>query len=270
MGAIDDLEAKIKGLLENRLIELFPGNRSEDQLAQKLASVMHANIKKQADGSSQAPNMYVIVANPATLATWHAEPRRLEILADALLETGGEAGLTFTMRPTLNTAAEASMIPGEIRVLATFSEEGISDTKDILAVVKPSEEQETIPPNAFIILQGTKIVPLTQAVINIGRRLDNQIVIDDPRVSRNHAQMRVIKGRFVIFDLDSTGGLFINGQHVSQSVLYPGDVISLAGVTLVFGQDVPPARQAAQESTGSVVSADRPTVFFRKEENHDS
>ena len=51
-----------------------------------------------------------------------------------------------------------------------------------------------------------------------------------------------IKGRFVLFDLNSTGGTFVNGQRTSQTVLYPGDVISLAGVALIFGQDNPPPR----------------------------
>jgi pSer/pThr/pTyr-binding forkhead associated (FHA) protein len=87
------------------------------------------------------------------------------------------------------------------------------------------DESGKIPENAFLIVEGVKVFPLTTSVINIGRRLDNQLVIDDPRVSRNHAQLRSIKGRFVVFDLNSTGGTFVNGQRTSQSVLYPGDVI---------------------------------------------
>jgi pSer/pThr/pTyr-binding forkhead associated (FHA) protein len=74
-------------------------------------------------------------------------------------------------------------------------------------------------------------------VINIGRRPDNQLVVDDPRVSRVHSQLRAIKGRFVIFDLDSTGGTYVNSQRINQYTLYPGDVISLAGYPLVYGQD---------------------------------
>jgi pSer/pThr/pTyr-binding forkhead associated (FHA) protein len=105
-----------------------------------------------------------------------------------------------------------------------------------------SEEADNIPENAFLIVEGVKVHPLTESVVNIGRRLENQLVIDDPRVSRNHAQLRAIKGRFVLFDLNSTGGTFVNGQRTSQTVLYPGDVISLAGVALIFGQDNPPPR----------------------------
>lgn len=41
----------------------------------------------------------------------------------------------------------------------------------------------------------------------------------------------------MIFDLDSSGGTFVNEQRIQQCILYPGDVISLAGLPLVFGQD---------------------------------
>ncbi len=102
--------------------------------------------------------------------------------------------------------------------------------------------EEVIPENAYLIISGIKVFPLETPVVNIGRRLDNTLVIDDPRVSRNHAQMRSVDGRYVIFDLNSTGGTFINGKRITQCVLYPGDVISLAGVPLIFGQDSPPPR----------------------------
>jgi pSer/pThr/pTyr-binding forkhead associated (FHA) protein len=123
-----------------------------------------------------------------------------------------------------------------------------------------------VPQNAFFIFNGTQIIPLTKPVINIGRRLDNQVVIDDPRVSRNHAQVRIVKGRFVLFDLNSSGGTFINGQRASQSVLYPGDVVSLAGVTLIFGQDLPTRPGSGGTNPVSPVSADRPTAILRKDD----
>jgi pSer/pThr/pTyr-binding forkhead associated (FHA) protein len=54
-----------------------------------------------------------------------------------------------------------------------------------------------------------------------------------------HAQLRLVRGQFVIFDLDSTGGTFVNGQRIRQQALRAGDVISLAGVPLVYGQETP-------------------------------
>jgi hypothetical protein len=62
-------------------------------------------------------------------------------------------------------------------------------------------------------------------------------LIDDPRVSRVHAQIRAVRGRYVIFDLDSTGGTYVNGERIRQCPLTPGDVISLSSLPLVYGQE---------------------------------
>ena len=104
------------------------------------------------------------------------------------------------------------------------------------------DEPSRLPEDAFVIVDGIKVIPLTQPLVRIGRRVENNLVLDDPRVSRNHAEMRAISGRYVLFDLNSTGGTFVNGLRISQTVLYPGDVISLAGVNLVYGQKNPPPR----------------------------
>jgi pSer/pThr/pTyr-binding forkhead associated (FHA) protein len=102
---------------------------------------------------------------------------------------------------------------------------------------KENGGQLAIPSNTFLIMEGTKAMPLDQSPITIGRSHENVIVLDDPRVSRKHLEIRVIREHFVLFDLNSSGGTFVNGQRVSQGILYSGDVISLAGVSLVFMQD---------------------------------
>ncbi len=92
------------------------------------------------------------------------------------------------------------------------------------------EEIDNIPPNAFFVVDGVKFYPLARAVINIGRRLENDLVIDDPRVSRNHAQLRAIQGHYVLFDLSSTAGTFVNGSRVSETIIYPESILSLSEV----------------------------------------
>jgi len=117
-----------------------------------------------------------------------------------------------------------------------------------------------------VIIEGVKVFPVSEPVLNIGRRMDNQLVIDDPRVSRNHAQLRIIKDRVVLFDLNSTGGTFVNGQRTSQCVLYAGDVISLAGVALIFGQDNPPARADLNDTSPlKNPPGERPTIMLRRD-----
>ncbi len=121
---------------------------------------------------------------------------------------------------------------------------------------RPEEAEESdvvdpvrIPEDAFVIVDGVKVIPLTTPLVRIGRRLENNLVLDDPRVSRTHAELRAINGRYVLFDLNSTGGTFVNGLRITQSVVYPGDVISLAGVNLVYGQKNPPPRIDLKETS---------------------
>ncbi len=110
-------------------------------------------------------------------------------------------------------------------------------------------EVHTMPSNAYLIV-NSEVFPLNKDLLNIGRKLDNHIVIHDSRVSRNHVQIRIVEGQFVILDLNSTGGTLVNDQRVTKSVLYSGDTISLAGVTLKFVQDTPKMISKAMERTG--------------------
>ncbi len=263
---LEKLESQLRSLIEDHLLKALPGSKLETQLAQQLA----AAIKTQPDGSALAPNIYVIVAHPSSLTQWRDEPGLLDELLNALIAAGGEAGLQFSSTPTLTTAADTSMKPGEARVLASFSAESLVETQGIPAEATEEAADEIIPGNAFLIVQGTRIFPLNRTVINIGRRLDNHLVIDDPRISRSHAQLRVVKGRYMLFDLNSTGGTFVNNQRINQSILYPGDVISLAGVMLIFGQDVP-LRQAgpsAEETAASPVVSEMPTIIIPDSGKH--
>lgn len=110
------------------------------------------------------------------------------------------------------------------------------------------EQPGGIPQNAFFLMEGGRVYPLDRAVTTIGRMLDNHLVFDDPRVSRHHAQVRAVQGHFVLSDLNSTGGIFVNGRRVQETILYPNDSISLAGVTFTFQQDEPPARPDLAET----------------------
>ena len=265
MATLDEFESRLQSLLEVELLKHLPGYKVEDGIAQQLATAMHAHLKEK-NGVTQAPNIYVIVGHPSTLSVWHARPSLLIELANALYIAGKEAGFQFSTRPTASTTVDTSMPAGELRVLASFSQESVGETLGIDSAKIPESSKVKIPSNAFLIVGGTQIIPLYRSVINIGRRLDNHIVIDDPRVSRAHAQLRTVKERFVLFDLNSSGGTFVNGERIDQSVLYPGDVISLAGVSLIFGQDLATGRLTSRGSTepGSAISGGRATARLEK------
>ncbi|MBN1145707.1 MAG: FHA domain-containing protein, partial [Anaerolineales bacterium] len=176
-----------------------------------------------------------ILAHPDLAAALNADPALLDELRRTLQQAGGEAGLTFSGPVAMRATAEPRLAPGEMHVLAGDSLEGVAETSDV--IVSPAERQPAIPQGAFLIVDGVRIFPLEQPVVNIGRRPDNHLAVDDRRVSRLHAQLRAVGGCYVIFDLDSAGGTWVNGQRIRQQALAPGDVISLGGAPLVYGQD---------------------------------
>src|SRR5512146_320830 len=105
-----------------------------------------------------------------------------------------------------------------------------------------------------------KTYPLDKNELFIGRDLSNDIVINDPEISRRHSRLFTQGNTFVIEDLGSTNGTFVNGQRlVGPNVLRPGDVItfgermSLVYESSDFDQDatvVNPASRPSYESQG--------------------
>lgn len=90
-----------------------------------------------------------------------------------------------------------------------------------------------IPSNAYLII-NSRVFPLEQAEITIGRNLDNDLVINDPSVSRVHARLVAIEGRFEVHDLNSTNGTTLNGKPVERQTLHSGDTITFAEIPTVY------------------------------------
>ena len=68
----------------------------------------------------------------------------------------------------------------------------------------------------------------------IGRLDQSDILIDDSSVSREHAIIERKDGRFILEDLKSTNGTFINGEFVDVRVLNHGDKIRIGNTVLQF------------------------------------
>ena len=106
----------------------------------------------------------------------------------------------------------------------------------------PPVQQPVAPPplqrQSELVLRmadGEYRFPVTDGA-TLGRGLDNTIVLDDPRVSRRHAQLRSVNGRWMVSDHQSTNGTFVNGMRVGEHPLNPGDIVSLGGLELRFQQ----------------------------------
>jgi transcriptional regulator with GAF, ATPase, and Fis domain len=113
----------------------------------------------------------------------------------------------------------------------------------------------------LVIREGAKWTDVFRLVpgrtVTIGRAGTNQIVIKDERCSRNHAELFLTRGQWIIRDLDSRNGTFVGSKQVRGDFpLSPGDVIRIAHCQLAYVQDLSkafpdPLAAAAAEASAS-------------------
>lgn len=94
---------------------------------------------------------------------------------------------------------------------------------------------ETSKPRLAIHYRGrTWQAPLDAAVTSIGRRADNDIVIDSPKASRFHARIERVAEGFTVEDLKSDNGTWIGSERISRHILADGDTVRIGGAKLIY------------------------------------
>jgi predicted component of type VI protein secretion system len=110
------------------------------------------------------------------------------------------------------------------------------------------KEAQTTPDKAFIIIDA-QVFPIVKPVTTIGRKLVNDFVLQSPQVSRVHAEIRFEDGGFVLHDLNSTSGTFVNNQKIKESKIFSGDLIRIAGVPMMFVDETDVMHKGMEKGT---------------------
>ncbi|MFY8222336.1 MAG: ATP-binding protein [Pirellulales bacterium] len=76
-----------------------------------------------------------------------------------------------------------------------------------------------------------------EGAITIGRESGNFVQLDDNEVSRRHAEIRRVEGRFVVGDLKSSNGTYVNNRKVERADLTSGDQIQIGRTVMVYSKD---------------------------------
>ena len=101
-----------------------------------------------------------------------------------------------------------------------------------------TQNETTGGKNVFLII-NQQITPLTKDVTRLGRQLDNDVVFQEESVSRNHAEICYENGKYILHDLLSTSGTFVNSRRIECCVLNSGDLVSLANIQFMFVNNNP-------------------------------
>ena len=121
---------------------------------------------------------------------------------------------------------------------------GSSPNNSSSSSMLPGDYSQGVPipalPQAWLTIRlpqmQQKVYRIEKPVVNIGRQLTNDIIVEDKRVSRYHAQIKYqSNGQFMIFDLGSTNGITINGTpHLRQHTLRSGDRFTIGSYDFYF------------------------------------
>lgn len=238
------LEARLRALIEGDAARDGIPRKLHHQLERELITAMRSGLHRLSKEHNPdswtrvAPDQYTLVLPAVQAQLLLTHPTELDRLTHKLENTAYQEGFSFAAAPMLRVVADPLSTMVNVLVEYSHTAMGDSSTSQLEGSLGGlSQASADRIPNAFLIVNGLTTFPLTVPLVNIGRDPSNQLHLEDLRVSRLHAQLRLIQGRFVIFDLDSKGGTFVNGVAVSTHALNPGDVILLAGVPLVYGQE---------------------------------
>jgi len=185
-------EALIEQLVDGSFARLFGQRLHAREVATRLAHAVEDNVQPDANGQLCAPDTYEVWVKPTDQeALLTNTPDLADRLAETVVELAHQIGLRLETTPKVSVHGDDTLPPREVRIAARLARPGVRATQVLGTPVAPPSEPPSAPRSPQLILHGHMHVALDRPVINIGRRHTNHIVIEDARVSRNHAQVRL-------------------------------------------------------------------------------
>jgi hypothetical protein len=215
-------------------------------LAKRIARAMDTNKRFGEDGVI-VPNRYVLHLSPSDYASFEAYQASLEEdLAHDVLTRARREGYRLMARPRVILQPDGLVPRGEVRVAASVADADASaeaaqplpDATSVLARAGHAVPDPNTAARAFLVVQTdggpAARFDLGAALIAIGRAADNDVILDDPQVSRHHCQLKLQHGAYGFIDLGSRNGSTVNGQRVEEIALADGDRIRIGNTSIEF------------------------------------
>jgi hypothetical protein len=239
MNGLDQFEALAEHLVEGTFERLFRPRLHPSEVARRLARAMEDGQISSESGRSLLPNRYWVFLNPDDFVALDAGDEVLhEELLRYLQRLAAERGGYFGGRLAVTLHPRDDLTVGQLDVQAAHASHGedMEDTQGVQVVSRSATDAR----RWSLQVEGRSL-PLGEPVVRLGRALSNDVIVEDRRVSRRHAELRWRSGSYYLSDLGSQSGTAHNGQPLSQGqevAVAGGDVISLADVILVVRAEV--------------------------------
>ena len=210
----DNFEALAEHLIEGSFGRIFRIPLSSGDLARLLARAMEDEQRALPDGQPLFPNRYWIHLNPGDYDDFGDDLQQLRReLALFVQRMAEEAGGQIEGPVVVTLCAADSASAGQIAVRAGYAgnAEPPVETREFEVLSTRADD-----PKFWALKSQSRTFHLGEPVIRLGRALSNDVILDDPQVSRRHAQLRWRSGSYHISDVGSTYGVTVNGQPLEQ------------------------------------------------------
>jgi Protein of unknown function (DUF3662)/FHA domain len=249
MSVLRSLESKIASLVEGTFSRAFRSEVRPVEIARKLAREMEEH-RSFSVSRTYVPNEYRVFLSPRDRARFADYEEALAgELAGYLLEHARRERLALLSRPVIEFETDDRLGLGEFGIQTRVvqppqapeqapQEEQAGRTMIYSAagrLAEPLEERaRSRRETALLLLDGKRLI-VGPAGVTLGRSRGCDVVLEDPNVSRQHAEIRPRGGSWVLSDLGSTNGSLINGRRIAgPEVLKPGDKIEVGTSVITF------------------------------------
>ena len=215
--ALKGFERRLERMVEGTFARLFRSGLRPVELGRRLVREMDDNRSVDVRGRTMVPNHFTVELSPEDNERFAEVRESLEReLAEAAREHARDEGYVF-MGPV-----EVELLEDEAQRTGAFQITG-----------RMREGQGGIGAGSLLLPTGERIA-LAEATVTVGRRPESTLVLADPNVSRNHAEIRPHGNGWMLVDLGSTNGSRVNGVRVTSQELHEGDDISFGNTHLSF------------------------------------
>ena len=238
-------ERLVEQAVEGSLRRVFPTTVQPVQLAKAAARAMEDAQVIGLHGA-EVPNKYDLQLSPDDLERFGDYAGALcDELSRYLADYARERGLRPVAAPVVELRPDPSVRSGSVRAQARFADLAPPTRREVDAAIEGTRRLRLADlagaRAASAALTDRELwledrlglrAPLDPqaGVVRLGRATDNDVVIANQRVSRYHAQLRWVESSWLVYDLDSTNGTWLDGQRVFPSqprVLGAGSVLRL-------------------------------------------
>lgn len=221
MGLLDKFEQRVDRMVNGAFARAFKSEVQPVELAASLQRELDDRAAIVSRGRTVVPNSFTVALSDEDFERLSEYAETLEAeFAGLLRDYAQEQRYTFLGPVSVLMINDSDLDTGMFLVRG--------EAKAAVTAATPTEEVGS----PYLVVAGGRI-SVREGVNRIGRGPDADIRVDDPGVSRLHAEL-TIGPQVTLRDAQSTNGTFVNGVKVSNTVLHDGATIRVGSTSMTF------------------------------------